>query len=202
MSSNKNCVSKKLAISLVVISILVVLFIGGVLFIFINNEKNKGEEFFDSGSIVMTYSENSEIFFINNMVAVSDEVGKSSNDESKYFDFTIKVNLGDSKLANYEIALSVNEDFSTVLPSDIMVYLEKQESGSYVPVSDPISLDKLDLKSDYGAKVGDKILTKVSSNETVSHNYRLRMWLRDGSEVMPDVIQSFGIEINVYGETK
>ncbi len=202
MSSNKNCVSKKLAIWLVVISILVVLFIGGVLFIFINNEKNKGEEFFDSGSIVMTYSENSEIFFINNMVAVSDEVGKSSNDESKYFDFTIKVNLGDSKLANYEIALSVNEDFSTVLPSDIMVYLEKQESGSYVPVSDPISLDKLDLKSDYGAKVGDKILTKVSSNETVSHNYRLRMWLRDGSKVLPDVIQSFGIEINVYGETK
>lgn len=202
MSSNKNCVSKKLVTWLVIISILVVLLIGVVFLIFINKEKNKGEEFFDSGSIVMTYSENSEIFFINNMVAVSDEVGKSSNDESKYFDFTIKVNLGDSKSANYEIALSVNENFSTVPPSDIMVYLEKQDSGSYVPVSVPISLDKLDLKSDYGAKMTDKIITKVSSNETVSHNYRLRMWLKDGSVVTPDVVQSFGIEINVYGETK
>ncbi len=202
MSSNKNCVSKKLFTWLVIISVFVIVFIGGVLLLFIKNEKNKGEEFFDSGSIVMTYSENSDIFFVNNMVPLSDEVGKSSTDENQYFDFTIKSNLGDSKKANYEIGIEVNEDFSTVLPSDIVIYLEKQDSGTYVPVFDPISLDKLNLKSDYKAPADAKIIAKASTSESVSHNYRLRMWIRNGAVVTPDIVQSFGVEINVYGETE
>lgn len=202
MSSNKNCVSKKLVTWLVIASILVVVLIGVTFCIFVYKERNKGEEFFDSGSIVMTYSENSDIFFVNNMLPVSNDVGRVSSNEDQYFDFTIKVNLGDSKSADYEIALEVNEEFSTVLPSDVMVYLEKQDSGTYIPVSDPVSFDKLDLISDYGVPVTSKIVTKVSSDETESHNYRLRMWLKEGVIATPEVVPSFAVEINVYGKAK
>lgn len=202
MGSNKNCISKKLVTWLVIASIVVIMLIGVTFCIFIYKEKNKGERFFDSGSIVMTYSENSDIFFVNNMISVSDDAGRVSSDEDQYFDFTIKVNLGDSKSANYEIALEVNEEFTTVLPSDVMIYLEKQESGTYVPISDPISFDELDLTSDYGASSVAKIITKGSCDETTSYNYRLRMWLKEGTVTIPEIVPSFAVEINVYGETK
>ena len=200
--SSKQKVSKRVKVWLVVLSILVIIIVGLLFAIFLYNEENKGEEFFDSGSIVMTYVENSDIFFINNMVPLSDEIGKLSNTEADYFDFTVKINMGDSSKTDYEIALEIDEEFTTALPSNVKVYLEKQESGSYIPVSEPETFENLILKSEYNAPDDAKIIAKVSSTETTSHNYRLRMWLAEGTVVTPEVLQSFGVEINVYGETK
>lgn len=202
MSSSQKKVSKKLIVWLVIISILIVMVIGVVFAMFIYNEKNKGEEFFDSGSIVMTYAENSDIFFINNMTPISDASGKINSVEGLFYDFTIKINLGDSSSSEYEIALEVDEEFTTSLPENVKIYLEKQESGTYIPVCEPVTFDKIDSKSSYGAPEGSKIVAKVSSDKSTSHNYRLRMWLAEETIVTPEVIQSFGIEINVYGEAK
>ncbi len=202
MSSNNNGVSKKLIGWLVVASILVILVIVMSFIIFFRNENNKSDEFFDSGSVVMTYAENSDIFFINNMVPLYDEVGRVISEEDQYYDFTIKVNLGDSAAVDYEIALEINEEFTSALPETVKIYLEKQESGTYIPVAEPVTFDKLEDNSSYGAPTGAKIIAKVSSEETVSHNYRLRMWLADDTVVTPEVLQSFGIEINVYGKAR
>lgn len=195
-------VSKKLIILLIVISVLVLAIDGVAFALFINKENNKGEEFFDSGSVVMSYAENSDIFFINNMLPLASDVGRVNNNVGQYYDFTVKVNVGDSKSVDYEIALEIDDEFTTALPENVLVYLEKQESGSYIPVFEPVVFDKLDLKSACNAPDTAKIIAKVSSGKTVSHNYRLRMWLADGTVVTPEFLQSFGIEINVYGKAK
>ena len=202
MGSSENGVSKSLIIWLTIVSILVVAIIVTALLIFIDKENNKGEEFFDSGSIVMTYAENSNIFFINNMNSVGDEVGKENTISGQYYDFTIKIDLGDSTKAYYDIVLKIDEEFTTALPSTVKVYLEKQESGSYVSVLDPKIFDELESESDYGAPIDSKVIASVSSDESTSHNYRLRMWLADGTPVSPELLQSFGIEINVYGKAE
>ena len=167
--------------------------------IFDNNKKDK---YFDSGAVVMTYSENSNIFFIDNMVPLVDDIAKVNNIDGHYYDFTINVDLGDSKAIDYEIGLLIDDEFTTSLPETVKIYLEKQESGTYIPVSEPITFDQLNDYSSYGASVGTKIIAKVSSEESVSHNYRLRMWLTDGTVVSPDVVQSFGVAINVYGKAR
>lgn len=202
MSSNKKKVSSRLIVWLVVASILVVTIVVVAFCAFIYMEKNKGEEFYDSGSIVMTYAENSDIFFINSMLPMSDEVGKANNQVGQFYDFTIDVNIGDAEVANYEIALEVDKEFTTASLDDVKVYLEKQESGSYIPISEPEVFSNLNLKSEYNVPKDAKIIAKVSSEEVASHNYRLRMWLKEGTVVTPEVLQSFGIEINVYGGTK
>lgn len=201
MNNNRN-VSKKLIILLVIISILVIAIDGVAFALFINKENNKSEEFFDSGSVVMTYAENSDIFFINNMLPLASDVARINSDVGQYYDFTVKVNVGDSKSVDYEIALEIDDEFTTALPQNVFVYLEKQESGTYIPVIEPTAFDKLDLKSSCNAPDTAKIIAKVSSEKTISHNYRLRMWLADGTVVSPEFLQSFGIEINVYGKAK
>lgn len=195
-------VSNKLIILLIVISVLVLAVDGLAFALFINKESNKSDEFFDSGSVVMSYAENSDIFFINNMLPIASDIGRVNNNVGQYYDFTVKVNVGDSKSVDYEIALEIDDEFTTALPENILVYLEKQESGTYIPVSEPITFDKIDIKSTCNAPDAAKIIAKVSSKKNISHNYRLRMWLADGTVVTPEFLQSFGIEINVYGKAK
>ena len=195
-------VSNKLIILLIVISVLVLAVDGLAFALFINKENNKSDEFFDSGSVVMSYAENSDIFFINNMLPIASDIGRVNNNVGQYYDFTVKVNVGDSKSVDYEIALEIDDEFTTALPENILVYLEKQESGTYIPVSEPITFDKIDIKSTCNAPDAAKIIAKVSSKKNISHNYRLRMWLADGTVVTPEFLQSFGIEINVYGKAK
>ena len=202
MSNSKKKVSKKLIGWLVVASILVIAIIVVAFIIFNKRENNKKDKYFDSGSVLMTYSENSNIFFIDNMVPLVDDIAKASNIDGHYYDFTINVDLGDSKAIDYEIGLLIDDEFTSSLPETVKIYLEKQESGTYIPVSEPITFDQLNDYSSYGASVGTKIIAKVSSEESVSHNYRLRMWLTDGTFVSPDVVQSFGVAINVYGKAR
>lgn len=202
MSNSKNKVSKKLVGWLVIASILVVAIIVVAFIIFNKRENNKRDKYFDSGSVLMTYSENSNIFFIDNMVPLVDDIAKVNNIDGHYYDFTINVDLGDSKAIDYEIGLLIDDEFTSSLPETVKIYLEKQESGTYIPVSGPITFDQLNDYSSYGATVGSKIIAKVSSEESVSHNYRLRMWLTDGTVVSPDVVQSFGVAINVYGKAR
>lgn len=202
MSNSKNKVSKKLIGWLVVASILVIAIIVVAFVIFNKKENNKKDKYFDSGAVVMTYSENSNIFFIDNMVPLVDDIAKVNNIDGHYYDFTINVDLGDSKAIDYEIGLLIDDEFTTSLPETVKIYLEKQESGTYIPVSEPITFDQLNDYSSYGASVGTKIIAMVSSEESVSHNYRLRMWLADGTVVSPDVVQSFGVAIDVYGKAR
>ena len=202
MSSSNKLVSNKIKVLLCVLSVMVLTLIALAFVLFINFERNKKEVFFDSGSVVMTYAENSDIFFLNNMLPISNDVGRINNDEGQFYDFTVKVNLGNSESIEYEIALEIDKEFTTALPENVIVYLEKQESGSYVPVIEPTALDKLSDKSFFGAPSQAKIITNVSNKESVSHNYRLRMWLSDGTIISPDFLQSFGIEINIYAKAK
>ena len=202
MSNKKEKVSKKLAVWLVVASFIVIIIIALAFVIFNKIEDNKKNSYLDSGSVVMTYSENSNIFFIDNMVPLVDDIAKVSNIDGLYYDFTINVDIGDSKAIDYEIALLIDNEFTTSLPETVKMYLEKQESGTYISVGEPITFDQLNDYSSYGAAVGSKIIAKVSSEESVSHNYRLRMWLADGTVVSPDIMQSFGVSINVYGKAR
>lgn len=84
MESSKNGVSKKLVLGLGCVSVIVLCVIIVTLVVFMNNQKNNGEQFYDSGSVVMTYAENSNIFFINNMSILDDESGKTNMVSGQY----------------------------------------------------------------------------------------------------------------------
>ena len=189
MESSKNGVSKKLVLGLGCVSVIVLCVIIVTLVVFMNNQKNNSEQFYDSGSVVMTYAENSNIFFINNM-------------SGQYYDFTVNAELGDSKQTDYEIVLKIDNNFTSIDSKDVKVYLEKQESGSYVPVLEPISFDSLSSKSECGAPNNSKILTKISNTKSSVNNYRLRMWVDSNTTLTLDTVNSFGIEINVYGKSE
>lgn len=202
MESSKNGVSKRLVITLVICSILVVVLVVLFFLKFLSDENNKSDKFLDSGSVVMLYDENSSIFFINDMKSVVDDDGRANDNPGTFYDFSIKVNIGDSKSTSYDLALVMNPDFSTARSSDVMIYLEREDSGSYVPVLEPTIFDLLEDVSNRGSDTGSKKLVGVTSKEDTLHNYRLRMWLRDGTVITPEVLQSFGVEIKLYGEAK
>ena len=202
MESSKNGVSKKLVFGLGCVSVIFLCVIIVTLVVFVNNQKNNGEQFYDSGSVVMTYAENSNIFFINNMSILDDESGKTNMVSGQYYDFTVNAELGDSKQTDYEIVLKIDNNFTSIDSKDVKVYFEKQESGSYVPVLEPISFDSLSSKSKCGAPKNSKILTKVSNTKSSVNNYRLRMWVDSNTTLTLDTVNSFGIEINVYGKSE
>ena len=111
MESSKNGVSKKLVLGLGCVSVIVLCVIILTLVVFMNNQKNNCQQFYDSGSVVMTYAENSNIFFINNMSILDDESGKTNMVSGQYYDFTVNAELGDSKQTDYEIVLKIDNNF-------------------------------------------------------------------------------------------
>lgn len=200
--NNKNKISKGVLFGIIGVSVLLVVIVILAFIIFFSAPKNVKKEVIDAGDVSMTYTDDFNGLSITNTSPITDEIGKNLEGADQYFDFTISTNVLSSATVEYEVSLVKNKAISTISDDDIRIYLEKQNSGSYVKVFGPEKFTGITKKSEIGSPKGSMIVSKVTNEESVTENYRLRMWLSDKAQVTTDVIWNYTVEVIVNGRAK
>ena len=118
--------NKKIVTILALIS---VVFIGVSIYI-LSSLTKEDEKYLDTGSVILTYSDsfkNGNVMLIENALPVSDEVGKISNKEDTYFDFTVTASAvkkdEDRESARKIISYICNEGNSILYNTLLYLYL-------------------------------------------------------------------------------
>ena len=155
-----------------------------------------------TGTMTMSYSENTNGINITNASPISDAVGKNLNDENQYFDFTVSASMSGSTIINYTIT-AIREVDSTLSDSAVKVYLTNLTNDEEVQVLAPTKLSDLQVSSNrnIGVPNGLFILFNGNFNKTESLNYRLRMWVADDYD-LSDISQTYKLRVHVYGNSE
>ena len=202
MVKEKDSLSKGVVIGIVLVSVFVVAFISVGSIYFLSAQRNVKEQIVHEGSVVMTYTDDLNRFALTGATPMIDDIGMRLDGADQYFDFTVTTTMQDSEALYYEISVVKEDSFSTILDKNIRIYLEKQESGSYVQLTEPSEYVGVSEKTEIGTPKGAMVLSKVKKTENGSDNYRLRMWLDSTAEVTPDVLQNYTVKVNIYGKAE
>lgn len=197
---NKKGISKGILITCLIIVLLVVAIVVGAFYIHNNQDVDIIEENLTGGSVSLTYSDDENLFVIENAIPTSDVVGTKLDSAELFFDFTVKTEIEDADYVEYEIILVKDEATSTALNENIKVYLEKEKSGTYSKVVAPTVFDSNTID----AELGDDLMSVYKQKKTSSgsDNYRLRLWVSDTAVFNIGDIQNFGVKIALKGIAK
>lgn len=188
----KNVLFTILGISMILILVVIFSFL-----IFFKQQKNNVNEVIKNSVVTMNYKTSTAEFKLTNLTPMSNEVGKDLRTEGSYFDFAVSSKLDEDTSVQYEIAL-IKDSESTISDNDVVVYLEKQNSGSYAKVDDPVVFTPSKKKTSLGSPAKSMILDKVTLSSEKIVNYRLRMWIREGAVVDPSGVYS--VKVKVFGQ--
>ena len=166
---------------------------------FSNREDEVIEKNSDWAKVYLNYSSDIPGLKLTNMAPTSNDVSMNELKEGYYFDFSVEVDMLKAKEYEYEISVVKDSNNSSIVDDDVRVYLEKEDSGSYVQVFEPNKYSPLKKKSDLGSPKGSMVLYTESCSKDCSNNYRLRIWLSDSSTV---TIGSYGVDVIVNGVAK
>lgn len=196
----KKGVSKKVVIACIIIFILVAGIVGAAFYIYFSSPAEVYQESLTGGSISLTYSDDENLFAIESATPTSDIVGKAYDSADLFFDFTVKVNVEEANAIEYEVLLVKDEELSTAMNDNIKIYLEKEESGSYVAVDDP----KIFSSNVDDEKIGNSVMLvhKEKRTESGNDNYRLRMWVSDTANITSGQLQNYAVKISLKGKAK
>lgn len=197
MESNyktKNIVLVVLGVSVILIFIIVFAFI-----MFFKDQKNNVNEVVKNSVVTMNYKTATNQFTLLNLSPLSNEVGKDLRAEGSYFDFSVSSEMDKDTSVDYEIAL-IKDERSTIPDSDVVVYLEKQTSGSYAKVEEPSFFTPIKKKTSLGSPSKSMVLDRVSLSSEKIDNYRLRLWVREGAIIDPNA--TYSVKVSVYGKAK
>ena len=152
-----------------------------------------------TGTMTMSYSENTNGINLMDAYPITDEVGKSLNEEGEYFDFTVAATMGGDVVINYVITAAKTDD-STLPDNAIKVYLTNINNSTETQVLKPTKVSDLQVTSDNpsGAPNGQFELLASNFNKTSVRNYRLRMWISN-DYTLPNFSQVYKLRVNVYG---
>lgn len=189
--------TKKFWIILLCVCTLFLIFTIVGFIIFSNRKPEIVNEQLDGGTIDLSYTSDSSYLNINGAVPTTDEVGMVNNAEGGYFDFSVNTEFDDAKAITYE--LSIKKVKGNVSDDDIIIYLEKEDSGTYSPILKPTSYKPLKKDSKNGTKKNNMILITEEKNKSTIDNYRLRTWVSDKSSVSNGIYQ---LEINIIAKAK
>lgn len=197
---NKNGISKGILITCLIIVLLVVGIVVGAFYIHNNQPVDVIEEDLVGGNVSLTYSDEENLFVIENAIPTSDMVGTKLDSAELFFDFTVKTEIEDANYVEYEIILVKDESTSTSLNDNIKVYLEKEKRGTYSKVVEP-TIFKTNLTD---AELGSDLMSVYKQKKTSSgsDNYRLRLWVSDTAVFNAGEEQNFGIKIALKGVAK
>lgn len=190
----RNVVLAVLGISVVLILIVVFSFM-----MFFKKQEQNVNEVVKNGVVTMNYKTATNEFTLTNLVPMSNEAGKDLRTEGSYFDFSVSSEMEQDTSVQYEIAL-IKDDNSTISDSDVVVYLEKQNSGSYAKVDNPSVFAPIKKKTSLGSPKKSMVLDKVNLSSEKKNNYRLRLWVREGAVVAPGA--TYSVKVKVYGKAK
>lgn len=191
--------SKQILLSVLGVAILVVAVVGVSFAAFTFTGTGTKENRISTGTISMTYSEDTNGIFITNALPTEDEAGKVLTGEKEKFDFTVSSAIEGTATIDFEIA-AAKDPSSTIADNNVKLYLERKTGGSYTSVKEPTAYTALTADSALGTPAGSMVLYSGSHTSTTVDNFRLRMWLSSDAVVNPDVIQTYTVKVNVYGK--
>jgi hypothetical protein len=189
---------------ILIVALLLTLLIFGVVGIsfatFNKAEQTTSDNTISTGTISMTYTENTNGISITNALPTTDTAGKVLNGDKQYFDFTVSSTITGDATINYEIT-AIKDQNSSISNNYIKLYLEKETSNSYKEVMKPTYFTPITAKTTDGSPTGSMVLASGTLSKNVTENYRLRMWLADNA---PTDLGSkyFMVRVNVYGFAK
>lgn len=189
---DNNAVSKKFWIMIIGLCVLGIIIITVGFVVFSNKKPEVIEEEKDGGAVSLKYVSDASLLSIEKAVPTTDSVGMASNQEGSYFDFLVSTDVDDAKEITYELSIKIVS--SNVSESDIVVYLEKEDSGTYNSVFKPQKIKLLSKKTKIGTEKGNMVLYKDTKKKKSTDNYRLRTWL---SETSVTTEANYTLEINV-----
>lgn len=197
---NKKGISKGILIICLVIVLLVVAIVVGAFYIHNNQPVDVVEENLTGGSVALTYSDDENLFVIENAIPTSDVVGTKFDSAELFFDFTVKTEIEDANYVEYEIILVKDEKTSSSLNDNIKVYLEKEKRGTYSKVVEPI-IFKSNITD---IELGNDLMSVYKQKKTTSgsDNYRLRLWVSDTAVFNAGEVQNFGVKVAIKGIAK
>ena len=144
--------------------------------VFVNSKRPVIEEEENGGNIVLNYTTDVNGIKLTKIVPTADAVGMK--DDENYFDFSVDVSLDNATFVDYEISVIKS---ATISDDDIRIYLEYEDSGTYVEVFGPEEFKPLKEASRRGSPAGSMALYHVKRTKSLTDRYRLRLWLSDKS---------------------
>ena len=190
---NKEKLSKKFWIIILSICSILLLFVIIGFVVFSNRKATVIEKNEDGGKAYLKYATNNNVFTIKNANPTKDEEGIKLNSEGSYYDFSVDTSILKASSIEYEV--SIKKITKTINDKDIIVYLEKEESGTYNSVLKPKVFTPIKSNSDLGTPKGSMVLTSGVNKKSKIDNYRLRVWFSEKSQ-QKDATVSLEIELN------
>lgn len=190
--------TKNVVIFLVLLSIVLIAVIAVAFTMFFKEQEKNVKEVVKTGTVSMNYKTEVNGLQLNSITPVANDVAMENRAEGSYFDFSVSSDIDSDTTVDYEIAL-VKDDSSMISDSDIMVYLEKQTSGTYSKVDEPKEFTPIKKKTELGSPAKSMVLSKFSLSANQVDNYRLRIWVKEGA-VITDPNATYKVRVNVYGK--
>jgi len=168
----------------------------GVLF-YINTAKEE-----NIGSVVFSYTDDSNIISIDNSLPISDKVGKllnfSDSDDkvNSYFEFTVDCNLTKNISYDYEIYATKEVNVNEISDSYIKIYLTDGSTDKPLSLYNKPSVPTFSEFEDSKINSNSKVLYTGKCNSNTSKKYILRMWLSDTYTINFNK-RMFSIKVNV-----
>ena len=183
-------------ISLIILIILIILIVS-----FVNKPSDVVTEKKTGGEVNITYTDKSNTLTITGATPMEDSAAIKDLAGENYFEFSVETKLDEAEEVNYEISISKNVSKSTINDSDIRVYLEKENSGSYTKVFGPKPFKGISKTTDLGTKKGDMVIANMTNKKSIIENYRLKIWLSN-TAAESTISQDYSVEINIKGDAK
>lgn len=198
--------SKQIILSIVGISILIIAFVGVSYAAYNSFISDSNSNMISTGTISLSFNNQSKSVSMNSMMPMSDEVGKNLTGDGNVYDFVVRTNLAPHTTLNYEISAEKLKTDTEMLSDDsVKLYLQKYDLNQYVdtPITSiPQHFNALTEDSFLGSKKGTMILYSGTFSNTsdeakdLSENFRLRMWV-DQNTIIDSVSRNFNIKLNV-----
>lgn len=192
---SKKGISKKIIILIIAIVAVTIGVIGGSFYLYSRLTVEVKEDTLEGGNVALTYTDEENLFIIENAVPTSDLVGTELDSAELYFDFTVHTEVEEANYMEYEIILVKDDSVSTALDKNIKVYLEKEDSGSYNQVVSPILFKSNVKDNDYNSSAMS--IFKYKRATSGNDNYRLRLWVADTAIINDGEIQNFGVKVAI-----
>ena len=197
----ENTDSKNILLSVIGVAILFVAVVGITYAIFVFTGNGNKKNTISTGTISILYTESSNVISINNAMPMSDSVGKIQNE---YFDFSVSAKIKGKASINYEVRARRTDktDINRLPDNQVNIYLEKQDSNRYVPVMEPKTFIPTSTTLDNTYVNNDSMLlykgTMTSNGDiSVEDKYRLRIWLKENTEVYNSSM-IYKLRVDVY----
>ena len=194
--------SKQMILSILGVVILVVAVVGVSFAAFSYSKTGEKVNTITTGTITMSYTEDTNGINLSNALPMSDDQGKALSGSNNVFDFTVTATINGSgnTTINYDVTATKESD-STLDDSAVKVYLTSIDNSADTQVLAPTkvsALTKTGSSEASGAPNGQYKLTTGTFTSTTTRKYRLRMWVAEDYSSL-SASGTYKLRVNVYG---